>query len=575
MLLAGALTMACAACGTRSPSTNPKGDAKSADSGQVTPAAEKRQVIDLFAFARVLGTVAPCGCTTEPLGGVQYAFGYIESHSSPGSRLVIEPGSLLFPDPAQGEAPTDEASWKQAEQRATLLTERLKRLKDDLVCGVGPFDVSSASGLKALERWSLPRVVANVPTLAEAGVESHRMITAGGEHPVKIGVTAVLSPDFAKSEVLGTVDPPAEALKREVSSMRSAGADLTVALAHGPSSLAETLADANTGVDIIVVAIPVGLERARVGKPVGRRGSAWILEPGEKLQSVTHLRLEIDRKAAPKGLPSADEWERRTPASARTRELARLDKKLKKFRADASADPSFIKRLEQERAQLAAAIENPPPPTAPVAATFEQVKITCHLEADAPAKQALAAYDDQIAQQNKKRFTGVRPPDPPPGEASYVGIEECANCHTEAYDQWLTTRHAGAYKTLTDGNKEFDLTCVGCHVTGFREPGGSEVVENEGLQSVQCEQCHGPGSLHAEEPEKNGKPYAITLDAPKKVCDTCHTPEHSDTFEYTAYLRDIVGEGHGLETRKKLGDGPTGRELRAAGFAKAGGSCMK
>ena len=30
-------------------------------------------------------------------------------------------------------------------------------------------------------------------------------------------------------------------------------------------------------------------------------------------------------------------------------------------------------------------------------------------------------------------------------------------------------------------NKQFDLSCVGCHLTGFRLPGGSEVVENAGL----------------------------------------------------------------------------------------------
>lgn len=565
-----AAATACAACGTRS--TNPTSGG--APHETQTPAKQQRQVVDLFAFGRVLGTVAPCGCTTEPLGGVQYAFGYIESRSTPASRLVIEPGSLLFPDPAGGEAPTDEASWAQAEQRASLLTNRLGALGDGLVSGVGPFDVSSSEGLKALERWALPRVVANAPKLAELGLPGHRVAKVG-DPALTIGVTAVLSPEFAKSAVLGPLDSPVEALKREVSSMKSAGADLTVAIAHGPSSLAESLADANTGVDIIVVAIPVGLERSRVGKPVGRRGSAWILEPGEKLQSVTHLRLEIDRKAAPEGLPPATEWERRTPTSARARELERLDKKLEGLRGDVAADPNFVARLEREREQLVSAIENPPAPKAAVAATFEQVKITCHLEVDAPAKEALASYDGALAQQNRERFTGVRPPEPAPGEPSYVGVEECANCHTEAHEQWLTTRHAGAYKTLTDANKEFDLTCVGCHVTGFREPGGAEVVENAELQSVQCEQCHGPGSVHAEEPEKHGKPNAITLHTPKTVCDGCHTPEHSDTFEYAAYLRDIVGEGHGPEARAKLGDGPTGRALRQAGFEKAGGSCMK
>ena len=64
---------------------------------------------------------------------------------------------------------------------------------------------------------------------------------------------------------------------------------------------------------------------------------------------------------------------------------------------------------------------------------------------------------------------------------------------------------------------------------------------------------------------------SVMLAAPDDMCATqCHTSEHSDTFQYEAYLRDIVGEGHGNGRRRKLGDGPTGRELRAAGLEKAG-----
>ena len=124
-------------------------------------------------------------------------------------------------------------------------------------------------------------------------------------------------------------------------------------------------------------------------------------------------------------------------------------------------------------------------------------------------------------------------------------------------------------------NKQFDLSCVGCHVTGFRQPGGSEVVEVAGLEDVQCEVCHGPGSIHAESPEKAGKAFGIRREAAVDVCLGCHTAEHSDTFNYEAYLRDVLGAGHGEGRRSLLGDGPTGRELRAEGLEKAGGACPK
>ena len=205
--------------------------------------------------------------------------------------------------------------------------------------------------------------------------------------------------------------------------------------------------------------------------------------------------------------------------------------------------------------------------------TAEQSKISCHAAAsDADAAAALRRYDDWVATENQKRFAGVQAPKPARGEASYVGSEQCEACHAEASEWWAKSRHAEAYATLVKVNKQFDLSCVGCHVTGFREPGGSEVVENTKLQNIQCEQCHGPGSLHVAVPEKRGKPNAIRRETAVDVCKQCHTPEHSDTFDHAAYLRDVLGPGHGAERRATLGEGPTGRELRAAGLAAAGGA---
>jgi hypothetical protein len=255
-------------------------------------------------------------------------------------------------------------------------------------------------------------------------------------------------------------------------------------------------------------------------------------------------------------------------------ELARVEERLAKFKDAPDADPSFIRNLEGERDRLKSDLSGDGAASGPVA-VFDQVKVTCKLPSDDRAAAALSAYDAWVADQNRARFAGVTAPEPAEGDPRYVGMEECEACHDEAYEFWKTTRHAGAYATLVEDNKQFDLSCVGCHVTGFRKPGGSEVVENQDLQDVQCEQCHGPGSVHIEEPELGGKANAISRATPVEVCQECHTPEHSDTFEHKAYLRDILGPGHGQAARIALGAGPTGRELREAGFAKAGGSCKK
>lgn len=570
--LAASAVLACATCGPPDPTSN-AGAGETKDHEVVAPVAAPRLVVDIFAFARVLGTVAPCGCTTESLGGLQYAFGYIEGHSQASSRLVLEPGSFLFPDPAGAEAPKDAAAWGQAEQRAAALQTRFAGLGAQLVSGVGPTDLSSAKAEQALTTWPMPRVLANSRKLDAHGVQAHRVVRLGdATRAIDAGVTAVVEPGLLAS---ANAEAPAEALRREIAAMRKAGVDLTVVLLQGSRATAEQLAKEVEGIDMIVVGMPVGLDRQRLGGAPARLGETWVIEPGEQAQTITHLRLEIEA-AAVADLPRPATWTLVPTAAAQQQELVRLDARLAKFKADPSADPAFIARIEQERATLAASLEQPAAVTGAVAVTVEQSKISCHTAAsDADGAAALRRYDDWVATENHKRFAGVKAPKPAKGEAGFVGKEQCEACHAEASELWTKTRHAGAYTTLVNANKQFDLSCVGCHVTAFRQPGGAEVVENAELQNIQCEQCHGPGSLHVAVPEKRGKPNAIRRDVAIDVCQECHTPEHSDTFDYAAYLRDVLGPAHGAERRAALGDGPTGRELRAAGLAAAGGGCKK
>ncbi len=567
MTAAATLLTLGAACGACDPPSSGDPTPPSAE----TPA--KRQVVDLFVFGRVLGTIAPCGCTTEPLGGINYALGYIEKNSTPESRVVIEPGSFLYPAPEGPEAPTDEASWGQADERATLLQTRFSALGDRLVSGLGPTDLSSPKGAEALSRWGLPRTLANLdPGEREPlGAAGHRLIDAAGG---KIGVTTVIDPSAPGAERIAGLTPLKAALTAEVSAMREAGADLVVVQLHARRAAIEALVGEVPGIDVAVVGIVETGERTRVGSPPAKVGDTWVLEPGEQAQTLSHLRLTIE-PAAGKGLPSPSTWTVRPTRAALEEELARVEERLAKFKDAADADPGFIRNLEAERDRLKGDLAGEAAAAGPATAVFDQVKVTCKLPSDERAEEALSAYDAWVAEQNRARFTGVTAPEPAEGDPRYVGMEECEACHDEAYEFWTKTRHAGAYATLVDDNKQFDLSCVGCHVTGFRRPGGSEVVENHDLQSVQCEQCHGPGSVHVEEPELEGKANAISKETPVEVCLECHTPEHSDTFDHRAYLRDILGPGHGQAARIALGAGPTGRELREAGFAKAGGSCKK
>ncbi len=88
------------------------------------------------------------------------------------------------------------------------------------------------------------------------------------------------------------------------------------------------------------------------------------------------------------------------------------------------------------------------------------------------------------------------------------------------------------------------MDCVGCHVTGYQEPGGSTVTHNMNgaLVNVGCESCHGPGAAHSKDPEK----FSILRDTPESTCVRCHNSQHSDLFDYEGYKRTLVVPGHGL-----------------------------
>lgn len=530
--------------------------------------------IDLFAFGRQLGAIAPCGCTADPLGGLQYAFGYIDGHSDPSRRAILQGGSFLFPDPKGPNAAKEEAEWGQINERARLLTKAFSRFKPHFTLGLGPTDYSSPAGAKALETFAAARLSANLPPTAAPTLKAWSSISLGPG--LSAAVTHVIDPSL-QSEVPAMPKPsdPAAALGALLPKMKQAGHDLIIVTIQGQRDFAQALVRKVPGIDIAVVTGPIhSLENARLGGSPGLLGETWLVEPGDQAQTIAHLRLYLPaglrKKAASQPeqdlIGPASQWALLASQSQKAQEAERIQKRLAKFEKDPSADPNFLARMRADLAKLQAPA---PLPENQVAIRIEGAKVSCHGDANPKVQGELKAYDQWVAQSNKQRFRGVFAPKAKEGQASYVGDKTCRGCHAQAFEFWKKTHHAGAWATLERANKIYDLNCVSCHVTGYRQPGGSHLVENKDLRNVQCEQCHGPGSIHAKTANKS----AISRQAPEALCKGCHTPEHSDTFQYTAYLRDVLGAGHGEAARKALGDGPTGHQLRSAALGKAGGQC--
>jgi hypothetical protein len=122
-------------------------------------------------------------------------------------------------------------------------------------------------------------------------------------------------------------------------------------------------------------------------------------------------------------------------------------------------------------------------------------------------------------------------------------VDVCSSCHPGARTVWNATPHARAYATLSSQFKEFNLECVSCHVTGYEKPGGSTVTHVAGLEDVQCEVCHGPGSKHVARPTD---PSLMPGVPAASSCLQCHHPPHVEQFDAAARMKDILGPGHGL-----------------------------
>jgi hypothetical protein len=147
-----------------------------------------------------------------------------------------------------------------------------------------------------------------------------------------------------------------------------------------------------------------------------------------------------------------------------------------------------------------------------------------------------------VNEHNREAFKDVLPPPVPDGQSGYVGVASCSLCHQSERAFWDKTPHHAAYATLATQNKQFNLECVGCHVTGYEAPGGTTVAHVEGLTDVQCEVCHGPGSRHVGNP---ADPKLIAIPERSLCASKCHHPPHvHPDWSVDAAWKVIVGKGH-------------------------------
>jgi hypothetical protein len=512
---------------------------------------ERRAVV--FYTAQTLGTLEPCGCTSDPLGDIARVTALVRRTRPAGAALLLDAGNLTYP---AGEIPS--RKQEAADLVASFLAREMTRL---------PFG-GSALGETDLRRGIAKiqpkRLAANLDSLAF--VEPSRISQVGG---IKVGVFGLVDPDLARGEGLRAEDP-VSAARAEADRLRAAGAEIVIALAPLERRQARAVAR-EAAVDFVVLGNDVGQGTARAEEA----GRAFLLVPGSELQRVGRLQIVLRQdEARPSAEPLHDAGgpaANRMRAEEIERQVRQLDTDLARWGNDASSDAAFVagKRKERddlraESARLASAAWLPPSHGSYF--VNELVPIRRNLARDPALAASMRTLDKAVGAANLR----VAEPPPPaePGRAHFSGDASCVRCHKAAARFCKSTAHAHAWKTLQTAGKTGHGDCVSCHITGYGEVGGSSLGFSKGLENVQCEACHGPGSIHVE---KRGleKPLALSTRTPKSVCTRCHNEKHSDTFQYEAYLRDIIGPGHGEDARDDLGAGATAKDLRRAAEKRA------
>lgn len=524
---------------------------------ETTPAAARVEAavlpqpdLRLLVLTDLDGYLEPCGCTSRPLGGIDRLAARIADLRQDGIPTVfVAAGNLFFqgaPEEAELERVRTQELWRAETVRDVLAGLELA------AAAPGPFDF--AFGTDTFEALaadtSFPLLAAGVELTPQADAPSAKpllvptTIVRAGEIDVGlVGLTELRSTHGELPDRIAQRSELHQAGREAVRALREGGADVVVALVRGDRRTARRIATGIEGLDLIVQG---GLDEATPLPPTSA-GGVLILHAGRQGQGLTVA--DLWRRGQGRWI-DVSVWTREQEREHRLERIAALERRIAEWEKDRNVDPVDLaeqrSRLERLRAEAASLLRAPRTDgNNVVSVRYEE--LGPEARRDPEVRGRLASYDRRVNEHNRAALADWLPEPAPEGQPSYVGSETCASCHGAAVAWWRETKHGRAYATLEALNKNFNLSCVGCHVTGYMKPGGSTAAHVENLQNVGCESCHGPGSMHVANP--SGAAVNVIRSPEESTCLGCHNEEHSDRFHFDTYRQLLIAPGHGMPIR--------------------------
>lgn len=483
--------------------------------------------INIVFTSNIEGYIAPCGCTSDPLGGIDRFARIFDDISliSKKKPLLIDTGNLFFDGPTRNDADlcTDNA-------KTDFLLKSLKRL-DLKFTLMRKFDTARG------QNYYLNHLKNNNVEL----INNNKAIIY----------------DDKKIYFLTTTD--------NIDRIKKQPNDIIILISN--LSLAETKNSFGSSdkIDIIIQAESTDMSSMTPTKlnnnaPVivsgGRQGQYFSVITLQNFKNKKNGKFIFDNRAM-------EQIQNKELLQAR---INGLEEQL-----SISNNKDFLlTRLKAAKSELLAISRQKLTPISEASISFESIAITKKVEPLETIAQGLINYEKSVPNLVKKCEENITCPEVKNNQATYVGAQTCKTCHQQAFDVWQKAKfivdgkdeqgnsikreigHSKAWKTLSDIHKDTDRSCIGCHSIGFMQPGGyCKTNEVDFRKDVQCESCHGPGSLHAQ----SGNKALIKRNVSEETCRSCHHVPHItsfDSFNYDKQVIKILGPGHGEKLLEQI-----------------------
>lgn len=479
--------------------------------------------------ANLEGYIAPCGCTSNPLGGLDRFATIFNDIKKTHEVILISTGNLLFENDKQSQA--DQC---QEDAKLNILLPNLNKLglKYSAIAGN-----DNARGEKYLQ-----------DIFNKYNISIMNSVNIMNINNVTLGIFIVDKNNTEKNIIKKYVNE----------SIKKYNINAALAISHLTLAMTKKIFADLTDIDVVIQANTTSND-IKMPELISSSGP-WLLEGGKQGQYFTIITWQHLSKR--KGSLFYDD---RSIVNDNRKELIIQRLKLLHDQLKETSDDriEFIKEriniAEKELLSLKKTFSALDKPNI----SFNAFAINKKIKPMPTIKEEIDNYDKTLPLLSKKCEQHIECPKAQKDEAVYVGDVSCKSCHAEAYNVYKnalsikktlnesgqeikrTVGHSKAWQTLVDVNKESDRSCIGCHSVGFMKGGGYCKASSVGnLGNVQCESCHGAGSIHAKTANKK----FITKAVSEHTCRSCHHTPHIESYESFDYERDLIkilGKGHG------------------------------